>query len=753
MMMNLIQNMKIRNKLFIGFGIVILLLTVLTTVSIFTIRNVSSQYTYILESPAERQATISSVNTHIMNMRRAIGTVGTSAGNPKKIGDFETQINNAVTEINKGLDVYVENLHNDTSLDSAGLTSRTEQIDHIRTLVGQYHTEFVPIILKAAKSGDLRTIQATLADADVLANEMTSATTELSKLAYDLTTKLTKQSVDEANQSTISIIVFAALAFLLSILVTILLAAIMTKPMNDLISVMNNVKNGNLNVNVKTGNKDEVGHLTNSAAELIQVFKTLINDLGHMSKDHELGETDTYLSPEKYSGQYSQVATNVNKMVNDHISVNKNAIATVSNIVHGDFDATMEKLPGKKQFVNEALDELRAKIKSISSEVDFMIVNSINGNLNARIDVTKHSGDWQKLMSGLNDVMNAFASPMKEVQTVMSNLSNGDFGKNVTGEYNGDFKAIKDSVNATVASMNLYISNVAETLNKVSDGALNQQITQNYVGDFVKIKNSINTIIARLNQTMTEITSSSDQVLMGAKQISRSSLELAEGATEQASSIEELTVSIETISEQARTNSDNADKANIISISSTQNAKVGNDEMKQMLHAMSGIKNSSNSISKIIKVIEDIAFQTNLLALNASVEAARAGQHGKGFAVVAEEVRNLAARSQKAAQETTDLIEDSIVKVDDGTKIANETAISLQKIVENANEVSQIISQISNASHSQMEAISIISSGVSQISRVVQSNSATSEQSAAAAQELNSQAEILKEMVGYFKLK
>ncbi|WP_373481926.1 methyl-accepting chemotaxis protein [Acetobacterium sp.] len=263
---------------------------------------------------------------------------------------------------------------------------------------------------------------------------------------------------------------------------------------------------------------------------------------------------------------------------------------------------------------------------------------------------------------------------------------------------------------------------------------------------FVKMTNHINEI-------MTNIDSAAEQVAAGSKQIADSSMGLSQGATEQASSIEQLTASIEEISSQTRLNADNASEANELAEVTRTNAVQGNNEMKRMLESMEEINESSTNISKIIKVIDEIAFQTNILALNAAVEAARARQHGKGFAVVAEEVRNLAARSADAAKETTRMIEGSIKKVDDGTKIATTTAAALNKIVDDVAKVSGIVGNIASASNEQAIGISQINQGIMQVSEVVQMNSATSEESAAASEELSSQAELLREQAARFVLK
>ncbi len=297
------------------------------------------------------------------------------------------------------------------------------------------------------------------------------------------------------------------------------------------------------------------------------------------------------------------------------------------------------------------------------------------------------------------------------------------------------------------------LKKVTQTAEIISHGDFNIDLDVDTKDEIGQLAEAFRRMAYFLNEMMTSINASSEQVAAGAKQVSESSMLLSQGATEQASSLEELTASIEEISSQTKLNSDNANEANKISGEARDDAEKGNVRMKEMLKAMDEINESSGNISKIIKVIDDIAFQTNLLALNAAVEAARAGQHGKGFAVVAEEVRNLAARSANAAKETTGMIEGSIKKVDDGTKIANQTADELNEIVKDIAKVSSLINNIALASNEQSSAIEQINQAVMQVSAVVQTNSSTAEESAAASEELSGQAELLKQQVANVKLR
>ncbi len=297
------------------------------------------------------------------------------------------------------------------------------------------------------------------------------------------------------------------------------------------------------------------------------------------------------------------------------------------------------------------------------------------------------------------------------------------------------------------------IKQLAAGAELIADGDLNVDFKIETRDEIGNLAASFKKMVNNLNEVMSGISIASQQVATGSTQISNSSLVLSQGSTEQASSIEELTSSLEELASQTRLNADSANEANQISEDVRKNALQGNQQMKEMLKAMDDMNDSSSNISRIIKVIDEIAFQTNILALNAAVEAARAGQHGKGFAVVAEEVRNLAARSANAAKETTEMIEGSIKKVESGAKIANRTADALTQIVEGVARVANLVNNIARASNEQATGIAQVNQAIFQVSSVVQVNSATAEESAAASKELANQAELLRQQLSRFKLK
>ncbi|MCL1881790.1 MAG: methyl-accepting chemotaxis protein [Oscillospiraceae bacterium] len=315
------------------------------------------------------------------------------------------------------------------------------------------------------------------------------------------------------------------------------------------------------------------------------------------------------------------------------------------------------------------------------------------------------------------------------------------------------YRLIKDEVGQCIDATSAFISEInheMDQLEKVAEGDLTIKV--NLLSEDDKIGKSLKRTVDGLREIFGEINESTAQVSDGAKQVSEGAQSLAQGSTEQAASVEELSATITDIEKKTRENADMAGKAADLANEIKGSAEKGSGQMDEMVTAVNDINQASQNISKVIKVIDDIAFQTNILALNAAVEAARAGQHGKGFAVVAEEVRNLAAKSAEAAKDTGGLISNSIEKAELGAKIAQDTAESLTEIVTGINESSQLVGDISASSNEQSEAISQINSSLDQVSNVIQQTSATAEESAAASEEMSSQSETLKGLVERFRL-
>lgn len=432
--------------------------------------------------------------------------------------------------------------------------------------------------------------------------------------------------------------------------------------------------------------------------------------------------------------------------------------------------------------VVRGITSVQSAVEKMNADAQLLSQAALAGKLSTRADASKHQGDFQQIVKGINDTLDALIGPLNVAANYVDRISKGDIPPKITDSYNGDFNTIKnnlntciDAVNAlvedaamlsraaiegrletraevdrhrgdfrrVVAGVNETLDNVVEPINEVrqimaamSSGDLTQTISSTYRGDFDELKNAINQTVGKLVETISEVRTSADNLTNAAGQVSSTAQSLSQSSSEQAASVEETTSSMEQMSASILQNTENSKVTDGMASSAARQAMEGGDAVGKTVDAM-------KSIADKIGIIDDIAYQTNLLALNAAIEAARAGEHGKGFAVVAAEVRKLAERSQVAAQEIGNVAKDSV-------KLAERAGSLLGEMVPSIKKTSDLVQEITAASQEQSSGVGQINTAMSQLNKATQQNASASEQLAATSEEMGSQAAQLQDLMSFF---
>ena len=490
---------------------------------------------------------------------------------------------------------------------------------------------------------------------------------------------------------------------------------------------------------------------------------------------------------------YRSISNTDSEIVKEAITDARNSAATIQEqlpVVKAHFmgdqqiverlEAALAKLaPMREHVLTLASENQKAEAADYMEHNNILAIQEAQVELNSLIESGNKKGE--NLVSGLREkqtmavftviilggisvavsvifgvyITRGITQPVTELEQAARAMAKGEFSAvRVAYDSKDELGSLAGDIRSMVKTLTDVLQNETYILNEMAEGnfSVHSERDEYYIGEFEQLMRSMKKINRGLSELLLQISRSADNVAAGSEQVSSGSQNLAQGTTEQAASVEELTGMMSEISDQAYRNSRDAREASEKAQMVKENATESSRSMQEMVKAMAEISSKSDEIRKIVKTIEDFSFQTNILALNAAVEAARAGDRGKGFSVVANEVRSLANQSSAASKSTAALIQNSLQAVENGRKIANETDNALSEVVSGIDNVSELLFHITDASSKQFDANRQVTENINLISEVVQTNSATAEECAAASEELASQAQLLKELVSHFKL-
>ena len=688
------KHLNIGKRLAIGFAVLVLL--IVATGAFSALRMGAAQHVVLditkKEVPAIRD--LGRMATMLAEYRVSERGLVASYENPEKVAEYTGELiagGKAFDELSRAY--------------GAGLTDKQDQALHQEMMAkSALYFDNSRRLIESIKVGDLTPASG--------AGDLRQATADAVARMLDAKMKVLDEAVaaQEAGYSTNikAIGLLVAVALMLAIAAAVLITRSIVRPMAEVTSVADAVARGQLDREIIIDDRSETGKLLGSMQRMQTQVKSLIAALAEMTRRHDEGQISFRIDDSSFPGDYGRMVRDTNALVAQHIGVKMSAVNVMRRYAVGDLSVDMDRLPGEKAVITEAMDMCKANLSAINGEIKRLSTAAASGDFTQRGDVDKYQHDFREMVEGLNGLMKTTDGNLAEVSQVLQAIARGDMTVRMEGDFHGVFATMRDDANATV-------SQLTEIVGGIQMAAL-----------------SINT---------------------AAGEIASGNSDLSRRTEQQAANLEETAASMEELTSTVRQNAESARQANQLAIGAASVASQGGEVVGKVVTTMTDIEQSSKKIAEIISVIDGIAFQTNILALNAAVEAARAGEQGRGFAVVASEVRTLAQRSANAAKEIKGLIETSVDKVADGSALVHQAGTTMSEIVASVQRVTDIMAEISAASQEQSAGIEQVNQTITQMDETTQQNAALVEEATAAARSMEEQAQALTESVAVFKLR
>jgi methyl-accepting chemotaxis protein len=745
------KDKKISTLLYLSFGIMIIFMVIIGSFALWQMRVLSEFTTKMYNHPLTVSNTVRDININILRIRQQMRNI---ALNPEA---------STVKKSGQAINAYEKEVYSYFDIVNERFLGDKQDVENLTNLFSQWKTIRDDIMALAQQGNREQAVTAIVSGEGAQHyNKLDAATKKLTDFASNKAKEFLNNSDAQTQVIFIWVIIVVVITMLIGIVMVLGIAKLINQRINLAIGIASQISNGNLHNQIEVNNHTEIGNLLQSLAKMQSQLRERIEELTNTQNQlQERMEEDKRIADSalRINNALDKATTNI-LITNDEYQIiylneaaqrlfreEQGKIRTelpnfdAEHLLGTDINFFHHNPTHQRQLLAKLTNAHRARVSVGGVVLDHIITPVIN-NQDERLGVVIEFNN-----------RSLEVATEQEINEVVQVASQGNFKQRLNlDDKIGFFYSFSESINKITSVTQRMIDDIMRVLAALAQGDLTQTIQNDYTGAFEQLKNDANVTVSQLIEIITEIQQTADRVNLAAGEIMQGNNSLSQRTEQQAASLEETAASMEQMTSTVQQNADNAKQATQLATTAKERALKGGAVVNSAIGAIMEINKSSQKITDIIGVIDEIAFQTNLLALNAAVEAARAGEQGRGFAVVASEVRNLAQRSASAAKEIKELIKDSIAKVEEGTKLANQSGETLEEIVTAVKKVSDIIAEIAAASQEQSAGIQQVNKAITQMDEMTQQNAALVEEAAAASESMGTQSQSLQQQVAFFKL-